>query len=106
MLKFDVVGIKAVDTSDPNNKDVAKQVLSVTVAGGAATVVEFADQDAHDPVSNDAFIGNAGDSVEASLTYVDGSGNASQPRTETVTLTDTIAPDQPGDFGVQVTGQV
>jgi hypothetical protein len=104
MLKFDVV-LPAIDTTNPNNSDIATRTLSVSVAGAAAIVTKVTDLTTAS-VSNDAFVGNANDAVALSLVDSDASGNASPSRDESVTLTDTIAPAQPGDFTLKITGQV
>ncbi len=103
MLKF-AVGLEAVDPNDPNAGDVDHRTLTVTIDGGAPIVTTVTDLG--DSVQNDAgYVANAGSVVSASLVDSDASGNNSPARTETATLTDTIAPPQPGEFVIGVVSQ-
>jgi len=49
----------------------------------------------------------APEATELTLTLVDvdDAGNKSEPRVQTVTLVDNLAPPQPGEMGVQVTAE-
>lgn len=49
------------------------------------------------------YSGEEGDVVTGNLVDVDDAGNRSEPRDFEVTLRDTLAPPQPGEFGVRVT---
>lgn len=104
MLKFQVQ-LKGVDTTDANNKDVAQRTLSVKVAD-TATIVKTVTDLGDSSVDDDGYVGQAGDSVTATLIDSDASGNNSPPASVTVTLADDIAPDAPNAFGIKVTGQV
>lgn len=46
--------------------------------------------------------GNDNDAVAVSLVDVDDAGNRSEARSQTFTLTDTIAPPQPGELGLVI----
>jgi len=106
MLTFAIVNIPAIDKSDPANSDIASRTLAVKVtADGQIITIDVPGEDAVDEITNEGFVGNAGDNGAASLTYADSSGNVSIPRVVPFVLSDTIAPSQPGVFGVQVTGQ-
>ena len=90
-----------VTLSPPAVSDVVSRKLSVTVGDG--TTIErtlFPDE-----MSVGGFEGNDRDIVEVSLVDLDGRGNASEPRTLSTVLVDTIAPPQPGELGIRVTGQ-
>lgn len=81
--------------------DVVKRHLSVAIAGAEpATVVAS---------PGDAAVGgfSGADNAEVALSLVDedDAGNMSEPRLLTVTLVDTIAPPQPGEMAVVVTGE-
>jgi hypothetical protein len=82
---------------DPNF--LASQALVVTV-----------DTVAGDPVilpltALEAEIGvyPVGKAIVVTLTYVDQSGNESVPRAAEIVIVDTVAPPQPGEFGLSVT---
>lgn len=110
MLQFSIVNLPAVDLTAPNNKDYAKRVLTVTVNGGEPQTFTTESSDAIPAVAADdagnIFKGEAGDIAAASLVYFDKVGNPSTAREESLALPDVIGPDQPGEFGIQVTGQI
>lgn len=56
-------------------------------------------------VTDDLFVAQDGDEVLLSLVYIDANGNRSESRDVAVTVIDTIAPPQPGVFGLTVTHQ-
>jgi len=95
MLKF------TVDIPDESTADVVKRVLTVDV-DGTKTGQEFPGRDA--AVSNE-FQGDQGATVMLSLVNVDDADNKSEARELMVTLTDTLAPPMPGEFGITVTGE-
>lgn len=84
----------------PTPNDIAKQELTVTANGKAGAPVDV------DLATVDVPLGsfNEGDTVSASLVYVDNSANAnrSDPRVESLTVADTVAPPEPGEFGFHV----
>lgn len=102
MLKFDVP-LPAVDTANANTKGLTTRKLTVTIADGEPISVDA--DPATEAVSDARFVGDADATVLLSLVDVDQSGNASPAREVTGTLTDTIPPPQPGEFGLRVTGQ-
>jgi hypothetical protein len=59
-----------------------------------------------DVLATDEFGGMDGDAVVGALVDIDDAGNRSEAREFSFTLVDTIAPAQPGDVGLVVTGEV
>jgi len=107
MLTYAVVNIPAVDMSNPNNKDVAKRTLICKCGDAGETItLDVPGVDAIDEITDPGLIGEDGDRGVAAMTYADAAGNVSAPRVVLFELTDTVAPGQPGEFGVQATGQV
>ncbi len=104
MLKF-AVGLPTIDAADPNAGDIDHRTLTVTIDGGTAIVTTVTDLNTVS-VADTGYVGNVGSVVVASLVDSDASGNNSPAREETATLTDTIAPPEPGEFAIGVTGQV
>ena len=104
MLKF-AVGLPTIDAADPNASDIDHRTLTVTIDGGTAIVTTVTDLTTT-TVADPGYVGNVGSVVTASLVDSDASGNNSPQRDETATLTDTIAPPEPGDFAIGVTAQV
>lgn len=93
--------VYAVSAAAPVDSDVVERRLTVEINGGEAATTAFpgeatdlgevkADRDA---------------SVLLSLVDVDGDGNVSEPATFSFVATDTIAPSQPGSFGVSLLRQ-
>ncbi len=91
-----------VDTSALTDQtDVVSRELTVTTAEGvqpAATV--SLGQAEVGPYS-----GAQDSEVQTSLVNIDDAGNRSEPRVQTFTLRDTIAPESPADVGIRVTGE-
>lgn len=82
--------------------DVVKRRLSVTVgANGTESTVEIADPEINTLLSGE-YKGNDNDPIHAVLTDIDDAGNESIPREGDWVLTDTLAPNQPDAFGVEV----
>lgn len=94
MLLFDVI------LPSPGAGDVVKRELTIARDGVDPIVLET-DGDAA------ALSSKAPQDSELTLTLVDidDAGNRSEPRVQTVTLADTIAPPQPGEMGIVVTGE-
>ena len=111
MQKFSIVNIPAIDMTDPNNSDMddpgAARNLHVKVGSQDTISLVVPGVDAVDKLQDDRFVGQSGDQGAAVMTYADASTppNVSAPRIVPFTLTDTTAPSQPGDFGVQSEGQ-
>ncbi len=103
MLKF-AVGLPTIDAADPNASDIDHRTLTVTIDAGAPIVTTVTDLTTT-TVADPGYVGNVGSVVTASLVDSDASGNNSPQRDETATLTDTIAPPEPGEFQIGVTGQ-
>ncbi len=105
MLKF-AVGLPTIDAADPNAGDIDHRTLTVTIDGGTAIVTTVTDLNTT-TVNDPGYVGNAGQVVVASLVDTDGASppNNSPAREETLTLTDTISPPEPGEFMIGVTGQ-
>jgi hypothetical protein len=95
MLQFKLTGLK------PSADDVVTQELSVAIASGTPAIQTL------DAVTAEAtgFECNRNDIVDVSLTDIDADGNRSEPRVQTFTVKDTIAPPVPGEIGLVVTGQ-
>jgi hypothetical protein len=108
VLTFAIVNIPAVDLSDPANSDVETRTMLVKIGPNATPItVVVPGLDAVDELDDPGFVGNDQDAIIAAYTYADGASppNVSAPRIETFTLTDTVAPSQPGEFGIKATGQ-
>lgn len=86
----------------PGAPDVVSRELSVKVGEGDAVVQPLA-PDALEVVG---FEGADNAVVAVSLVDIDDAGNRSEAREQQFTLTDTIAPPQPGEIGLQVTAEV
>lgn len=90
MLIYSVTAGPVVDS------DVVKRLLTATVNGEASEPSEYPAD-----TTNFGEIGFAdNDSVILSLVDVDDAGNSSEPAVFEFVATDTIAPAQPGSFGV------
>lgn len=85
-------------------QDVVSGELSVRIDGGDPIVVATAPADTE--VVHDSFTGADGATVEMSYVLTDDAGNPSQPSVAVGTLTDTIAPPQPGQLALTVTEEV
>ncbi len=88
----------------PTPNDIARQELIVTVNGKAGDPQDV-------PLgTTETLVGKfaEGDEVSVSLTYVDDANpaNRSESRTETLTIHDTVAPPQPGEFGLSTTEEI
>lgn len=84
--------------------DVVSGELAVKIDGGEPIITATAATDTE--VSNDAFVGEDGATVELSYLLIDDAGNRSLPSTAVGTLTDTIAPPQPGQLAIVVTEEI
>lgn len=94
MLKF-VLVLPEAGASDVVSREVRFSVgteLYETVLEGTA-------------VETQEFSGNDGDAVTGSLVDVDDAGNKSEAREFVFTLVDNLAPPQPGEVGLRVTGE-
>lgn len=81
--------------------DVTTREFSLTI-GSDAPITRTLPGDA---LETEEFEGADNSSLLASLVDVDDAGNRSPERAATGTLTDTIAPPQPGELGFVVTGE-
>jgi len=83
--------------------DVLKRTGSVTFANGTVTPFEVSGKDA---AESEEFSGDQDSTVIVSLVNVDDAGNESPARVQSFVLVDTIAPPEPGEIGLFVTGEV
>jgi hypothetical protein len=95
MLKFKV------KLSPPGAADVVGRELTVKVGDAEATTVTLAG----DATESAEMTGADNAVVSGSLTDVDDAGNRSESRLFEGTLTDTIAPPQPGELAIEITGE-
>jgi hypothetical protein len=96
-MLYAVIGLPGGSASDVVNQELTIQVGDATPDTRVYSV---------DASQSEEFpCGVAGTVVQASLVDVDASGNRSEARAETFTVTDTIAPPQPGEFTMNVTRQ-
>jgi hypothetical protein len=79
----------------PVPNEVAQRELTPTVSGTAMPAVLV------DPTAADFLVGQFDVGVQGSVSLVDidAAGNRSDPRVETFTVSDTIPPPAPGEFG-------
>jgi len=82
----------------PGASDVTARELAYQIGDGEQ-VIETLEASATELAG---LSGNDNDQVVVSLTDIDDAGNRSEPREQTFTLTDTIAPPQPGEMGLIV----
>ena len=94
VLNFSITGL-----AKPTDKDVVKRELSVKVGDDDARVTEITDLE---QIEVGGFSGPDNATVLVSLVDIDDADNRSQPREQQFTLQDTIAPSQPGEFGLRV----
>lgn len=97
MLTFDIM------LPPPTATDVVKGELTYSIAGAEPITVETA-------VPQEAVVGllgESGDRVTASFRFFDDETppNVSEARTFDATLVDNLAPPQPGELGIRVTGE-
>lgn len=85
----------------PGAADVVSRELTVSVGGGDPQVVSLGG----DELASAEMSGDDGAAVVGSLVDVDDAGNRSPAREFSFVLADTIAPPQPGEVGVEVTGE-
>ena len=85
----------------PGAADVVQRELVFAVAGGTPITQNVSGS----ATEGEEFDGVEGDVVAGSLVDIDDAGNRSEPRTFELTLTDTIAPAQPGEVGVRMTAE-
>lgn len=88
-----LVGLTMPARPEPN--DIVAQELTVTVDGAAQPPIAVDLAAPSVPLGQFA----PGHVLTASLVYADAAGNRSEPRVETLTVSDTVAPPEPGDFG-------
>ena len=76
--------------------DVATRELTTTVNGTAQPAVNAL------PTDTDSVVGQfaEGDVLSVSLVDIDASGNRSEATVEELTVSDTVAPPKPGEFGL------
>jgi hypothetical protein len=88
----------------PGASDVAQRELTVTVNGGDPPLVRTYTAPA---TESDEWVFALNDNLSVSLVDIDTSGNRSQPSAAfTMTVTDTVAPPQPGALGVASIRQI
>lgn len=84
----------------PEAADIATQVITLSVDGGEVVETVLG----RDATEYDAGLFDAGQVLDATLTYRDAAGNPSQnPLSTNLTITDTVAPPDPGTFGFSLT---
>lgn len=93
MLNFSIVGLPA-----PGASDVVSRELSIQI-GAAEPDVKSVALEASEVTG---FSGGDNETVTVSLTDIDDAGNRSEPRVQSFTLVDNIAPPQPGEFGLRI----
>jgi hypothetical protein len=86
----------------PADDVIASRKLSVAADGGAAEDVPV--PDGADTVTLPTKYPN-GAALEATLVHTDEAGNDSPPRSASLTVSDTVAPAEPGEFGMSVGAQ-
>lgn len=96
MLTFSV-GLPEV----PAGTDIVTQRFIVSIDGVETTNIDLP----LDQASVDGLQGDDGQQVVAQLFYIDDAGNVSVPSMLTEVLVDTIAPPQPADLSLVVTGE-
>jgi hypothetical protein len=83
----------------------AADVVSVELKTRIGEADEVINQYPPSQAEVDGFSGQDGDVVLVSLVDIDDAGNRSPAREQSFSLTDTIAPPQPGEIGMVVTGE-
>ena len=91
----------SVDLPPAGASDVTTRELSVKVGESDAVIRTLAGSD----VEAGGFEGEQDTEVFLSLIDVDDKGNRSEPREQTATLFDNLAPPQPGQLGIRVTAE-
>lgn len=81
--------------------DVAVRELTVTIGDGTADIRNLS----ADASVLDGLEGAQGATVSVSLVDVDDQGNRSSASTASLVLTDNVAPPQPGEIGLEITGE-
>lgn len=81
--------------------DVVRRELLVSFADGTEDLIELT---ASDTVTEN-LKGDQDSDVTLSLVDIDDAGNRSEPSVATFTLQDTVAPPQPGELGIKITGE-
>jgi hypothetical protein len=100
-LEFDIT----IDRSVPQSADVTHGVMQVTTElQGQQRIVTV--QVAKDATEAGPFYGSDGTTVTAEYHEVDDAGNESAVASFSGTLSDTIAPDAPGELGLTVTAEI
>lgn len=94
MLKFVLV------LPEPSASDVVAREVKFSVGDQVFDLAL-----AGDVVETPEMSGNDNDQVVGTLVDVDDAGNKSEAREFTFTLVDTLAPPQPGELGLKVTGE-
>lgn len=82
----------------PGASDVVARELTYSIGGGT-TSTEQLDGGA---TEFGGLVGNDNEPVAVSLVDIDDAGNRSEARSQTFTLTDTLAPPQPGEMGLVI----
>jgi len=81
--------------------DVLSRELSVTVGANPAVILNPAVGD----TESQELSGNDSDAIHLELVDVDDAGNRSAASVLDATLLDTLAPPQPGEMGIRITGE-
>jgi hypothetical protein len=93
--------IFSLDLPPASAPDVVTQELTVSIPGADPQVFKLgADQKTVEGLKAERDA-----QVALSLVDVDGAGNRSPAREQTATIADTIAPPQPGEIAVRITGE-
>jgi hypothetical protein len=86
----------------PTPSDISHHSLTLTVDGQAQAPITIPLDATDEPLG----LYSSGQVLEASLCYVDAGGKAGQPRVESLTVTDTFPPPQPGEFSLVIAEKV
>lgn len=97
MLSFELL------LTPPNSPDVVRRALDVTIVGGDSISLDLTPEVA--TISDPRFVGEQDAAVTVTLVDFDDVGNRSAPYSETLTLSDTIAPNAPGPVSLRATAE-
>ena len=95
MLRFKLV------LPAPGASDVVNRKLTLQIGSAEPESLQLPG----DAVESQEFEGQDNDTVSGQLVDVDDAGNESEARTFSFVLVDTLAPPQPGEIGLVVTGE-
>jgi hypothetical protein len=93
--------IYQINLPQPGATDVVKRELTIATPDQPDSVMELAP----DLLAVEGQKGPQDAKIKLTLVDIDDAGNRSEPRIQEFTLTDTIAPPEPGEIGIAVTGE-